>query len=118
MPVLHTGLENINMVAYDKPVNDLSPYVPCVVGDLMGTSIQGLGSLLQMPYGCGEQNMINFAPAIYIMDYLKATNQLTPEVKAKAVKVMESGKSHKYMKYSLLIGLHKPRFWWNRKKNF
>ena len=57
----------------------------------MGTSIQGLGSLLRMPYGCGEQNMINFAPAIYILDYLTATNQVTPEVKAKALKVMESG---------------------------
>ncbi|KAK2163266.1 hypothetical protein NP493_1472g00002 [Ridgeia piscesae] len=61
------------------------------IGDLMGTSIQGLGSLLRMPYGCGEQNMINFAPAIYILDYLTATNQVTPEVKAKALKVMESG---------------------------
>ncbi|KAK2183569.1 hypothetical protein NP493_304g01024 [Ridgeia piscesae] len=61
------------------------------IGDLMGTSIQGLGSLLRMPYGCGEQNMINFAPAIYILDYLTATDQVTPEVKDKALKVMESG---------------------------
>ena len=96
VPVLHTRLENVSMVVNDKPVNDLSRCMPCVAGDLMGTSIQGLGSLLQMPYGCGEQNMINFVPAIFIMDYLKATNQLTPEVKAKALKVMESGMSHQY----------------------
>ena len=61
----------------------------------MGMSIQGLGSLLRMPYGCGEQNMINFAPSIFIMDYLKATNQVTPKVKAKALKVMESGTSRR-----------------------
>ena len=58
----------------------------------MGTSIQGLGSLLAMPYGCGEQNMINFAPAIYIMNYLKANNLLKQEVKAKALKIMETGR--------------------------
>ena len=69
----------------------LCPCVPCVVGDLMGTSVQGLGALLAMPYGCGEQNMLNFAPAIYIMDYLVASSQVTAEVKDKAVKIMETG---------------------------
>nr|P20739.1 RecName: Full=Ovostatin; AltName: Full=Ovomacroglobulin [Anas platyrhynchos] len=28
-----------------------------VVGDIMGTSMQNLHQLLQMPFGCGEQNM-------------------------------------------------------------
>ncbi|KAI0217488.1 CD109 antigen [Lamellibrachia satsuma] len=84
-------LETVN-ITFPPDLVEGSEYIKVTaIGDLMGTSIQGLGSLLQMPYGCGEQNMINFAPAIYIMDYLKATNQLTPEVKAKAVKVMESG---------------------------
>uniref|UniRef100_A0A7N6BLX1 CD109 molecule n=1 Tax=Anabas testudineus TaxID=64144 RepID=A0A7N6BLX1_ANATE len=45
------------------------------VGDLLGPSISGLDSLIQMPYGCGEQNMINFAPSIYILQYLRATKQ-------------------------------------------
>lgn len=58
----------------------------------MGTSIQGFESLIRMPFGCGEQNMLNFAPAIYILDYLVATDQVTPKVKDKALKVMETGK--------------------------
>lgn len=44
-----------------------------------------------MPYGCGEQNMLNFVPNIVVIDYLKATNQLNPAVEAKAKKFMESG---------------------------
>uniref|UniRef100_A0A3Q3LS80 CD109 molecule n=1 Tax=Mastacembelus armatus TaxID=205130 RepID=A0A3Q3LS80_9TELE len=45
------------------------------VGDILGPSITGLDSLIQMPQGCGEQNMINFAPNIYILQYLSATRQ-------------------------------------------
>uniref|UniRef100_A0A8C9QYB7 CD109 molecule n=1 Tax=Scleropages formosus TaxID=113540 RepID=A0A8C9QYB7_SCLFO len=41
-----------------------------VVGDVLGQSIKGLESLIQVPYGCGEQNMINFAPNVYVLQYL------------------------------------------------
>ena len=44
-----------------------------------------------MPYGCGEQNMINFAPAVFIYRYLLQTSQLTPEIEAKALKIIETG---------------------------
>ena len=57
----------------------------------MGPSLSGLDKLLRMPYGCGEQNMINFAPSIYILTYLKNTDTVKPEIEAKAIKFMESG---------------------------
>ena len=57
----------------------------------MGPAVNNLDSLLAMPYGCGEQNMIKFAPNIYIMDYLQETGQLTREIEAKAIGYMESG---------------------------
>lgn len=59
----------------------------------MGPSISGLDGLIRMPYGCGEQNMLNFAPNIFIMQYLGATNQITPELEAKSIGYMEAGKS-------------------------
>ena len=62
-----------------------------LAGDIMGPTMNGLDSLLKMPYGCGEQNMLNFAPNIYVMDYLTATNQDSSEIKAKALKFMEAG---------------------------
>ncbi|KAM4771055.1 CD109 antigen-like [Rhinophrynus dorsalis] len=62
-----------------------------VIGDLLGPSIDGLESLIQMPYGCGEQNMINFAPNIYILNYLIATNQATVTIITTATSFMEVG---------------------------
>jgi len=54
-------------------------------------TIEGLDQLLQMPYGCGEQNMLLLAPDIFIARYLKETGQLKPEVMAKAEKLMITG---------------------------
>lgn len=61
------------------------------IGDILGPSINGLASLIQMPYGCGEQNMINFAPNIYILDYLVKQKQLTDNLKEKALSYMRQG---------------------------
>ena len=44
-----------------------------------------------MPYGCGEQNMLNFAPNIFILQYLDASNQTTPEIANKAIEYMKAG---------------------------
>ncbi|XP_028825882.1 alpha-2-macroglobulin-like protein 1 [Denticeps clupeoides] len=62
-----------------------------VLGDLMGRAMKNLDSLLAMPYGCGEQNMLLFAPNIFILKYLESTNQLTDEIKGRATKFLESG---------------------------
>uniref|UniRef100_A0AAZ3RHZ4 A2ML1 protein n=1 Tax=Oncorhynchus tshawytscha TaxID=74940 RepID=A0AAZ3RHZ4_ONCTS len=62
-----------------------------VLGDLMGRAMKNLDSLLQMPYGCGEQNMVLFAPNIYILNYLQSTRQLTKEIQTRATGFLESG---------------------------
>ncbi|CAL8395362.1 unnamed protein product [Arctogadus glacialis] len=62
-----------------------------VVGDLLGPSIEGLDSLIQMPYGCGEQNMINFAPNVYVLQYLERSGQPAPETVARATMFMQKG---------------------------
>lgn len=62
-------------------------------GDLMGRAMKNLDRLLAMPYGCGEQNMVLFAPNIFILNYLKNTGQLTPEIQEKATRFLESGES-------------------------
>ncbi|XP_068407718.1 CD109 antigen [Eschrichtius robustus] len=61
------------------------------IGDILGSSISGLTSLIRMPYGCGEQNMINFAPNIYVLDYLTKKKQLTENLKEKALSFMRQG---------------------------
>uniref|UniRef100_A0A8B9TFL9 Alpha-macroglobulin receptor-binding domain-containing protein n=1 Tax=Anas platyrhynchos TaxID=8839 RepID=A0A8B9TFL9_ANAPL len=67
-------------VALDLPTNVVEGSARAsfsVVGDIMGTSMQNLHQLLQMPFGCGEQNMVLFAPNIYVLDYLDKTRQLS-----------------------------------------
>jgi CD109 antigen len=54
-------------------------------------TIEGLDGLIQMPYGCGEQNMILLAPDVYITKYLNETGQLKSEIMAKAEKLMITG---------------------------
>ena len=63
-----------------------------LVGDVMGPSLQNLDNLLAMPYGCGEQNMLKFAPNIHIMKYLRAVGQDSASIQKKAVNFMEAGK--------------------------
>ena len=62
-----------------------------VTGSLLAQTIEGLDQLLQMPFGCGEQNMILFAPDTFILKYLKGTRQLKPEVQAKAEMLLITG---------------------------
>ena len=61
-----------------------------LTGDLMGPALNVEG-LLRLPYGCGEQNMVNFAPSIYIMKYLSTVGQLTHLVENKAKNIMTIG---------------------------
>ena len=59
----------------------------------MVPSINGLDNLIRIPYGCGEQTMLNFAPSIYITNYLTIVGKLTAEIKAKSNKSFKTGKS-------------------------
>ncbi|XP_034557112.1 alpha-2-macroglobulin-like isoform X3 [Notolabrus celidotus] len=62
-----------------------------VLGDILGRALNNLGGLLRMPYGCGEQNMALLAPNIYILQYLRDTNQLTPATREKGANFLASG---------------------------
>ncbi|XP_029896597.1 alpha-2-macroglobulin-like protein 1 isoform X1 [Aquila chrysaetos chrysaetos] len=62
-----------------------------VIGDIMGPALQNLDQLLQMPFGCGEQNMVQFAPNIFILQYLNKTKQLDPEIEDEALKFLRTG---------------------------
>ncbi len=46
--------------------------------------VEGLDSILQMPNGCFEQTSSTTYPNVLVLDYLRATNQASPEVQFKA----------------------------------
>ncbi|NXK40948.1 OVOS protein, partial [Piprites chloris] len=84
----------IQEIDLDLPTNVLEGSARAsfsVVGDIMGTATQNVHQLLQMPFGCGEQNMVLFAPNIYVLNYLNKTGQLTEEVRSKATGYLVSG---------------------------
>ncbi|XP_058489894.1 alpha-2-macroglobulin-like [Solea solea] len=62
-----------------------------VMGDILGRALKNLDGLLRMPYGCGEQNMALLSPNIYILHYLKNTEQLTPAILEKSTNFLTSG---------------------------
>ncbi|XP_033109473.1 fibrillin-1-like isoform X4 [Anneissia japonica] len=62
-----------------------------VIGDMMGKTLANLDKLLQMPTGCGEQNMLGFVPNIYVLQYLSETNQLDQAIEQKALGYMKIG---------------------------
>ncbi|XP_069835812.1 alpha-2-macroglobulin-like protein 1 isoform X1 [Dendropsophus ebraccatus] len=68
-----------------------------VCGDIMGPSMSNIGDLLKMSYGCGEQNMVLFAPNVYILQYLKNSDQLNPTVLAKGKDMLEKGYTRQLM---------------------
>ncbi|XP_052103753.1 CD109 antigen-like [Mytilus californianus] len=62
-----------------------------VIGDLLGATLAGLEDLLQISYGCGEQNMVRFAPNVYVSTYLRTTNRLTNDVLNRVKNILEGG---------------------------
>ncbi|XP_042722776.1 alpha-2-macroglobulin-like protein 1 [Lagopus leucura] len=62
-----------------------------ISSDLMGLPLQNLDRLVQMPHGCGEQNMVLFTPIVYVLQYLEKTRQLTPVIKERATGFLHKG---------------------------
>ena len=62
-------------------------------GDVFGPSLENLDSLIKMPYGCGEQNMLRFAPNVFAAVYMKATNRWNkdPERQREIEKALRTG---------------------------
>ncbi|KAM4808477.1 C3 and PZP-like alpha-2-macroglobulin domain-containing protein 8 isoform 1-T1 [Rhinophrynus dorsalis] len=62
-----------------------------IIGDVMGPTVSNLDNLLRLPFGCGEQNMIHFAPNVFVLKYLQKTRQLCSEVESEAVDYLLQG---------------------------
>jgi CD109 antigen len=75
----------------DVVVADSGRAYIAVTSSFLTQTMDGLDTLLQMPSGCGEQNMIGLAPDVYITKYLQGSGQLKAEIMAKAEKLMITG---------------------------
>ncbi|XP_071618219.1 alpha-2-macroglobulin-like protein 1 [Heliangelus exortis] len=83
--------EHVSLHLPDNVVKGSARASISISGDLMGMALQNLDHLVQMPHGCGEQNMVLFAPVVYVLQYLEKTRQLTPEIKERAAGFLHNG---------------------------
>ncbi|XP_058819998.1 thioester-containing protein 1 allele R1-like isoform X2 [Topomyia yanbarensis] len=74
-----------------------------VAGNLLGPAIKNLDSLIRLPTGCGEQNMMNFVPNVVVLDYLVETGTLAEDLKTKATNHLQSGYQNQ-LKYKCADG--------------
>ncbi|EDK99670.1 murinoglobulin-1 precursor [Mus musculus] len=83
--------EKMSLVLPPTVVKDSARAHFSVMGDILSSAIRNTQNLLHMPYGCGEQNMVLFAPNIYVLKYLNETQQLTQKIKTKALGFLRAG---------------------------
>ncbi|XP_076814766.1 CD109 antigen-like isoform X2 [Clavelina lepadiformis] len=74
-----------------------------VYGDILGGTMNNLGRLLKMPSGCGEQNMLGFAPDVFVTLYLERAGTLDAETQRKAFQHFQTGYMNQ-LKYMLSDG--------------
>ncbi|MCG8702121.1 MAG: TonB-dependent receptor plug domain-containing protein [Bacteroidales bacterium] len=65
--------------------------------NIMDDLLSGIESILREPYGCFEQTSASTYPNIMVLQYLKETNQVNPELEKKALNLIKKG-------YKRLIG--------------
>jgi uncharacterized protein YfaS (alpha-2-macroglobulin family) len=58
---------------------------------ILSQVVEGLDSILRMPYGCFEQTSSTTYPNVLVLDYLKTTNQASPETQMKAEEYINLG---------------------------
>lgn len=72
----------------------------------MGPALSGLKKLVRLPVGCGEQNMVLFAPNIFVMDYLTAMDKITEEIKEECLSNMKTGEESKIVFFPICSNIN------------
>ena len=83
--------KNIKITIPSDAVEDSTRIETSVIGDILGPTLENLDNLIQLPYGCAEQNMLKFVPNILVLEYLTNLNKLNPETEAKLKKHLDVG---------------------------
>jgi uncharacterized protein YfaS (alpha-2-macroglobulin family) len=72
-------------------IEDASNILVKVYPGIFAQAVEGLDSMLRMPFGCFEQTSSSTYPNVLVLDYMKATQQVTPEIRMKAEGFINTG---------------------------
>ncbi|GFR33795.1 c3 and PZP-like alpha-2-macroglobulin domain-containing protein 8, partial [Trichonephila clavata] len=62
-----------------------------VTGIILGISIKNMNNLVNLPTGCGEQNLVHFTPNYLILDFLSSIGKLNDDIKSIAIQNLYTG---------------------------
>jgi uncharacterized protein YfaS (alpha-2-macroglobulin family) len=68
----------------DEAIEGASKIFVKIYPGVLSQVIEGLDKMLRMPFGCFEQTSSVTYPNILVMDYMKTTGKITPELQMKA----------------------------------
>ncbi|MBN1458750.1 MAG: hypothetical protein JXA57_04385, partial [Armatimonadetes bacterium] len=74
-----------------EAIPDASTILVKIYPGLFSQAVEGLDSLLRMPFGCFEQTSSVTYPNVLVLDYLKRTKQAKPELQMKAEQYINVG---------------------------
>ncbi|GAB4340677.1 MAG: hypothetical protein Kow0099_16820 [Candidatus Abyssubacteria bacterium] len=72
-------------------IDDASTILVKIYAGMFSQVVEGLDSILRMPFGCFEQTSSVTYPNVLVLDYLKQTKQLSPEIQMKAEGFINTG---------------------------
>ncbi len=74
-----------------QAIDGASDIMVKIYSGIFSQAVEGLDSVLQMPSGCFEQTSSATYPNILVLDYMKTTGQVTPEIRMKAEGFINTG---------------------------
>ena len=72
-------------------IDDAGKIFVKVYPGVLSQVVEGLDNMLQMPFGCFEQTSSVTYPNILVLDYMKTTGKITPELRMKAEGFINAG---------------------------
>lgn len=74
-----------------EAIDDAGKIFVKVYPGVLSQVVEGLDNMLQMPFGCFEQTSSVTYPNILVLDYMKTTGKITPELRMKAEGFINAG---------------------------
>lgn len=79
------------VVIPENSIDDASRILVKIYPGYLSQVIEGMDKIFRMPSGCFEQTSSTTYPNILVLDYMKRTKQISPEVQMKAESYINSG---------------------------
>lgn len=85
------GDKNITLTIPEEAIPDSAELFVKIYPGMMAQAVEGLDSMLQIPYGCFEQTTSTTYPNVLVLQYMAKAGNITPEIELKARDYISQG---------------------------